>query len=310
MIYSALVYSLAVHHRQYMERVCGLFPAAELYWPENSLGMFNPPKKYRVGITNSYFGFTTVRKLRENSASRKVITLGHSMFGSHENYHLCLPHTNDDHFMMPDLWHYVLDRKVDNNVHSYAGHYMSLYHYQNPPQVPQHDEVLFMPVSGIKDIDEIHESVKNINKRVFIRLHPVTSREKPPEKWTDSSLGLSMQDYIDYAEKNKKVKILTEQDGSLVDMVDSCRFIMGTPPSSTLLESAIRSHVYKQNKRIIATNNKENIPFRYGMSVSKSPVLEDFGFVSNAVINHLCVGNSFQMIELMRVLKEIVPLPC
>lgn len=292
-----LLHSFSFHHDKYMKKIHEIFFTDSIFLKQEDK---NKIKDYyfSIGVTNSYLGFETTRLIKEKSRADKLISLCHSTFGGIENINGSKEIGDGYIFAAPKFWKVTLPSK---NLIQYHGHHMMLHHYYTPPTKMIADGVLYLPPCGIKDINEVKEIIKNIKQKVYIKPHPIAELNAFPEKWADTSKGLLLKDFKKL--ENSKVKVITSKDITLEQAIDAFDFIIGTPPTSALIEAVARSAIYGKDKRVIYTNNMEGIPEKYGMHYSSAPCIKDFGIMDKQVLDSLVIGKREQVNEIRKLLR-------
>jgi len=290
-----LFHSFSFHHDKYMKKIHEIISGSIFISQENKSKIENCD--FEIGVTNSYLGFNTTDLIKRKSKESKLISLCHTTFGWSENISLSRLNENGFIFAAPEFWKV----KEKERVISYRGHYMMLYHYFNKPAIEKIDGVLYLPPSGIKKIEEVMEIIKNIKQKIYIKLHPISELDNFPINWSESAKGLQLKDYKKI--ESDRIKIITSKEMSLEMAIDAFDFIIGTPPTSALIEAIARGKIYNQNKKVIYTNNMEGIPEKYGIEFSSSPKIKNFGTINESVINQIVIGKEKQVNEIKKLLS-------
>lgn len=290
-----LIYNFAPHHGKYMDEILRI--TGGYSYTEDLLRDFD------IGVTNSYFGMKTSTKIANKSDSGKIITMGHSMFGYNEHIKNCKPKENFEYFMLPHSWN-TNGRDNLRNTLSYRGHYMSLYHYRTRPTEKIQDGILFL-LSAQTTVEQIKEHIKNLDhKRIYLYPHPFCVSGFP-DGWKNvhEPLGAMIEELMEFASNSVNVRVTYQTP--LIEAIDSFEFIMGMPPSSTLIEAIVRGKIWGNEKRIVATGSFHGVLSHYGISTSVAPTVSSFTVPNNDVINGFVIGEQEQEQEILNSIQYI-----
>jgi len=269
-----------------------------------------------LGITNSYFHdnekkkFNTVRRIRDLSKEKLGITLSHSTFLTPDNFYNCVSDEKGLFFLAPSTWDNF--PVSDNNVVFYSGHYMTMYHYHNKPVKKELNNILYLPVSGISDIKQVLRTLENLmNHKIFIKVHPTTEKiirggkSSAPDKWPRESIGIPIDDYIKLAHEYDNIEILYDSKSSLIDAIDSCRYIIGSPPTSTLIESSIRGTIYGDGKLIVSNDFNSTCEY-HGIPFCQKPSIKDFKLMDRRSLSSFVIGEEKQIESLLTGIEKCI----
>jgi len=188
------------------------------------------------------------------------------------------------------------------NTFRYQGHYMSLYHYNTPPSINEMDGILYL-LRAESTVAEIKEHIKNLDhKNIFLFPHPFCVHGRP-DGWQEEPLGAMIKELREYA--NSVSNVMVVENTLLVDVIDSFKFIMCAPPTSTLIEAIVRGKIYRSEKRIVATGTFNGLLSHYGIPNSVSPKVADFEKPDNNIINGFVIGKSNQENEILNCINFI-----
>lgn len=303
-----LCYNFASHHHKYMMHLAKetLSPMVGTKNPKAEIALRH--RTYDIGITNSLYGGDTkprtVEALFENSRHRKVLLMGHSMFGANE--HVTGMHGDGEKTLgvIPGYFKWLLGHKIPEHCILYPGHYMGLYHLRNKYAFRpfEEDAVLFMPIAGIKSIDELFAATKNIvGKKIYVRVHPAV--EDGFRFMHERDRGINLQGYLRFATQHGNAEVILPSQESLRTSMGACKYVMATPPSSTLIEAAIHAKIFHGEKRIVYTHDMEGIPSKFGVNVSDSPYIDDFSVIPRHILDEIVIDRKHQSNEINRAIK-------
>jgi len=317
MIHKALAYSISEHQVKYLEAMSKVFNINTMLLPETRYQLVE--SNVEISISNGYYysghnKFNVMNRIRLFSKNKKVVTFSHSTFGSNENIYNCVSSDRGKYFAVPSAWKNILKYPcLSPNSFEYEGHFMALYHYDKFPLSRQSETILYMPISGIKNIEEVKETLKNLmHMSIMIKVHPVIESGHASHKWNMDSIGIPFQEYLDFADEHSNIIIIHERKEAMVDAIDRCKYIIGTPPTSTLIEAAIRGKIYNEEKLIIATSGGAKIESdlincldKYGINITSSPRREDFAILPEHTIKEFVIGKWNQESEINNLINKI-----
>ncbi len=318
MTYKTIAYSISKHQSKYLEAMNEIFDIHTMMLPETRYHLVESNSD--IAISNSYYhnnlkNFNVMDRIALFSDRKKVVTFSHSTYGSDENIYKCVHGEYGKYFAVPSAWKNILGYPCfGHNSFIYEGHFMSLFHYKMFPLFRQSDIVLYMPIAGIRNINEVKKTLKNLmGMRILIKVHPVIESGNIPHKWNTDDIGISFQEYLDFADAHSNISIVNEiGDTSLINAIDRCKYIIGVPPTSTLIEAAIRGKIYNDEKLIVATSGGTRLTNdiwrctdKYGMNLCDSPRISDFSLLPEHTMKEFVIGKRKQENEIINVIKKI-----